>query len=65
MILDHYSSINFDNIKRIEVDCNYTKIFWKDMNKLRKKYLDKSISVRDPRDEEEKQIIRLFNSYSN
>ena len=44
IILDHYSSINFDNITRIETDGKYTKILWKDYSKYLQKYMDKTIS---------------------
>lgn len=44
IILDHYSYINFDNIRRIESDGKFTKIFWKDFNNLRKKCLSKTMS---------------------
>ena len=44
IILDHYSYINFDHIKKIESDGKFTKIFWKDFNNLRNKYLSKTMS---------------------
>lgn len=47
VILDHYSNINFDSIKRIEYDGVYTKIIWKDLNKFRQAYLNKKISDND------------------
>ncbi|MCI8964033.1 MAG: hypothetical protein HFG37_10050 [Eubacterium sp.] len=58
IILDHYSNINFDNIKKIESDEKYTKIFWKDFNNLRKKYLSKTIS------EDEFMTWQIFGYYT-
>ena len=58
IILDHYSYINFDNVKKIEADGKYTKIFWKDFNNLREKYLSKTIS------EDELMTWQIFGYYT-
>ncbi|MPQ44502.1 hypothetical protein [Clostridium tarantellae] len=50
ILIDHYSSINFDHITRIEFKEPYIFIHWKDFNDLRKKYLDKSITEEEMRD---------------
>lgn len=58
IILDHYSYINFDNIKKIESDGKFTKIFWKDFNDLREKYLSKTMS------EDEFMTWQIFGYYT-
>ncbi|WP_104803281.1 hypothetical protein [Blautia marasmi] len=58
VILDHYSGINFDDIKAIETDNLFTKILWIDMNDTRKRYLDKTIN------DDEFMIWQIFGCYS-
>jgi len=58
VILDHYSGINFDDIKAIETDDPFTKILWIDMNDTRKRYLDKSL------DDNEFMIWQVFGFYT-
>ncbi|MFC4323697.1 hypothetical protein [Litchfieldia salsa] len=44
VILDHFSYINFDYIEYIKHQNQYTLLYWKDYDVLRKKFVDKSIS---------------------
>ncbi|MED1122795.1 hypothetical protein [Bacillus atrophaeus] len=44
IILDHFSFINYDHISSIKYEKPYLKIYWKDFNEYREKYLKKQLT---------------------
>lgn len=56
VILDHFSHINYDNIHSIQYEEPYTKIYWKDFDHYRKKFLEQTLN-------EDEQMIWFVNGY--